>query len=142
MSLLLWCKVSFSQEIEITFDQINSIIKPSKVAYENAYLFIGRVVSIKDVQEAKQGHKKQGHKNIGSLIHTGDYIEILTDKSVCYDEVYLSFLLERKFRLSIKNIKTSMFIPKPNNKEYSFFLKIAPVTNETKSNASCVVSKL
>ena len=137
MSLLVCCKVCVAQEVEITLDQITSVIKPSKIGYENAYLFIGRVVLIKDVQEAKQGQKK-----IGSLIQNGDYIEILTDKSVCYDEVYLSFLLDRKFKLSIKNIKTSMFVPKPNNKEYSFFLKIEPIKDETKVNASCVVSKL
>ena len=133
LSIIFWISIGFGQEIELKLDQITAVIKSSKVGFEDTYLFIGRVVSINDV--------KQDTQTFSSLIQKGEYVEVLADKDVCYDEVYLAFLYDQKFTLSIANVQSKLVVPKPKNQEYKLFLSIKPVRGESRLNASCKLTK-
>ena len=143
LSLLFFSTVVSGQEMMLkfdqvlTFDRITSVIKSSKVGYEKSYLFIGRIASMT--------HKTKGDqevKNTDFMISAGDYVEVLADQSLCYDEVYLAFLYDQKIRLEITNIQADLFIPKPKNKDYTLFLRIVPIKGDIKVNAGCKLSKL
>ena len=136
LSLLLFSKFASAQELELKLDQITTVIKSSKVGYENAYLFIGRVASI-----TRRANQNQEEQKPDISVQKGQYIEVLADKSVCYDEVYTAFLYDQNFMLTIANIQADLFVPKPQNKNYAFFLRIVPIQRTTTANASCQLTK-
>ena len=142
LSLLLLSTAVFGQEMTLkfdqvlTFDRITSIIKSSKAGYENTYLFVGRIAPMN-----YQAKGDQDIKNADLMISAGQYVEVLADQSLCYDEVYLAFLYDQKITLEITNIQADLFVPKPKNKEYTLFLRIVPIQGEKKVNAGCKLSK-
>ena len=88
-----------------------------------------------------QAKGDQDIKNADLMISAGQYVEVLADQSLCYDEVYLAFLYDQKITLEITNIQADLFVPKPKNKEYTLFLRIVPIQGEKKVNAGCKLSK-
>ena len=142
LSLLILSAVVSGQEMALkfdqvlTFDRITSVIKSSKAGYENAYLFIGRIAPM-----THQAKGDQDVKNADLMISAGQYVEVLADQSLCYDEVYLAFLYDQKITLEITNIQADLFVPKPKNKEYTLFLRIAHIQGDKKVNAGCKLSK-
>ena len=120
-------------KVEIELSNIRSIIKSSKKGYENYYLFIGKVHKLVE--------KKQSKKGI-PLLPKNSMVEILLNKGICYEEVKLSFLLNRPFSLKIQNVKKDIFKLTPKKKKYDGFLKVSVVDDNSRPFPSCFIEKL
>jgi len=120
-----------SQELKTEIGQIKSLIKSSKIGYENSYLII-----------AKTNYLKESIDGIDhDLVQSGTYVEFLLDKSVCYDEVKIAISSGQKFKLHISNLKKVIFkiVNKP---DYQAFLKADIIQSASTSSASCKLTSL
>jgi hypothetical protein len=132
--LVLFSIVSFNStanvknKVELNLNEIKSLKKSSRIGYEDDFLFVGKV----------RDTLKRGNLNI----RKGDFIEVLANKNICYDEVRLSFLASKKTLLSITNINIQKIIKVAEGKDYRWFLKILVNTDNGRKSAGCSISYL
>lgn len=120
-----------SQELKTEIGQIKSLIKSSKVGYENSYLIIAKTNSLTETIDGVDH----------DLLQSGASIEFLLNKSVCYDEVRVALSSGKMFKLHISNLKKVLFkiVNKP---DYQAFLKADIIQSSATSSASCKLTLL
>ena len=120
-----------SQELKTEIGKIKTLIKSSKVGYENSYLIIAEVVSLVEITDESED----------DLVKEGTLVEFLLDKSICYDEVKLALMSEKKSTLIISNLKKKIFkiVNKP---DYQAFLIATTLTSPTHSVVGCKLNFL
>lgn len=120
-----------ASSLEIIITNVKSIIKSSKVGYQDSFLVIAKTKSIKETLSG-----------VGAeLIKEGAVVEFLFSKKVCYDEFKTALSLSKPYRIGITNLKKDLikFINKP---EYSVFVKASIIKDQKRDAAGCKLSVL
>ena len=133
LSPLLVCEAKVSSKVRISLSEIQAIKKSSKKGYESKYLFVGRVIELSEIDS-------NGH--VSRILEKDSFIEVMADKSVCFEEVKMALMMKPPFKLTLINLRKVFYKKVKGKKEYTAFVKIEPIIDDQNINAGCVLSKV